>query len=91
MFLIIQLHLTCRKDYMQSLTREEMMKLQMYDVVTNVQKENDKEQVTEGSCKYQVCTYRGICGKYFEKAYTLQQNPLINVSFSFLFSVHYHF
>ena len=68
-----------------------MMKLKMYDVVANVQKENDKEQVIEGSCKYQVCTYRGICGKCVEKFYTLQKNPLINVSVSFLLSIHDHF
>ena len=68
-----------------------MMNLLMYDAIANVQKENDKEQVTEGSFKYQVCTYRGICGRCVDKSYTLQQNPLINVSFSFLFSVNYQF
>ena len=63
MFLIIQLHLTCRKDCMQSPIKEEIMKLQVYDAVANVQKENDKEQVAEGSCKAQVCSYKGTCGK----------------------------
>ena len=48
---------------MQSPTREEMMKLQMYDVVANIQKENDKEQVVEGIYKAKVCSYRGTCGK----------------------------
>ena len=42
MFLIIQLYLTCRKDGMQSPTREEMMKLQMYDAIADVQEENVK-------------------------------------------------
>ena len=52
MFLIIQLYLTCRKDCMQSSTREEMMKLRMCDTiadkndaVTDAQKKND------ASCK----------------------------------------
>ena len=45
MFLIIQLYLTCRKDCMQSPTREEMIKLLMYDTVADVQKKND------ASCK----------------------------------------
>ena len=35
MFLIIQLYLTYRKDCMQSPTREEMMKLRMYDTVAD--------------------------------------------------------
>ena len=53
MFLIIQLYFTYRKDCIQSPTREEMMKLRMYDtvedkndVVTDAQKKND------ASCKY---------------------------------------
>ena len=36
MFLIIQLYLTCRKDCMQSATREEIMKLRMYYEVADV-------------------------------------------------------
>ena len=56
-----------------------MMKLRMYDEVTDVQEKNDvvvdvqekndavadvqekndKEQVAEGSCKAQLCSYRG--------------------------------
>ena len=42
-------------------TREEMMKLWMYDAVADVQEKNDKEQVAEGSCKAQVCSYKGSC------------------------------
>ena len=52
MFLIIQLYLTCRKDCTLSPTREELMKLWMYDTVadkndavTDAQKKND------ASCK----------------------------------------
>ena len=41
MFLIIQLYLICRKDCMQSPTREEMMKLWMYDTIEDVQDKND--------------------------------------------------
>ena len=48
MFLIIQLYLTCMKDCMPSSTREEIMKLRMYDTVadkndavTDAQKKND--------------------------------------------------
>ena len=40
MFLIIQLYLTCRKDCMQSPTREEIIKLWMYEEVAYVQEKN---------------------------------------------------
>ena len=33
------------------------------DAVADVQEKNDKEQVVEGSCKAQVCSYRGTSGK----------------------------
>ena len=48
---------------MQSPTREEIMKLWMYDTVADVQEENVKEQVDEGSCKAQVCSHRGSSSK----------------------------
>ena len=48
---------------MQSPTREKMMKLWMYDAVADVQEKNDKEQVAEGICKDQVCSYRGTSGR----------------------------
>ena len=41
MFLIIQLYLTCRKDGMQSPTREEMMKSRISNIVADVQENND--------------------------------------------------
>ena len=40
MFLIRQLYLTCRKDCMQSPTREEMMKLWIYDTIADVEEKN---------------------------------------------------
>ena len=55
MFLIIHLYLTCRKDGMQSPTREEMMKLRMYDTVADVQEKNDAvtdaQKKNDVSCK----------------------------------------
>ena len=55
MFLIIQLYLTNRKDCMQSPTREEMMKLQIYDTIADVQEKNDAiidtQKKNDASCK----------------------------------------
>ena len=34
----------------------------MHDVVADVQEENVKEQVAEGICKAQVCSYKETCG-----------------------------
>ena len=34
----------------------------------DVQEENVKEQVAKGSCKAQVCSYRGTWGKCVDKA-----------------------
>ena len=63
MFLIIQLYLTCRKDCMQSPTREEMMKLHMYDTIVDVQEKNDAvtdaQKKNDASCKCSCeCTQR---------------------------------
>ena len=33
------------------------------DTVADVQEKNDKEQVAEGSCKAQVCSYKGSCSR----------------------------
>ena len=41
MFLIIKLYLNSRNDCMKSRTREEMMKLWMYDTVEDVQEKNN--------------------------------------------------
>ena len=35
----------------------------MYDAFAYVQEENVKEQVAEGSCKAQACSYRGTSGR----------------------------
>ena len=56
MFISIQLYLTCWKDCMQSPTREEMMKLWMYDTVAYVQENSyavtDAQNKNAKSCKY---------------------------------------
>ena len=44
------------------------MKLRMYDAIENEQKNNDKEQVAEGRCKAQVCSYKGTCGICVDQA-----------------------
>ena len=73
MFLIIQLYLICRKDGMQSPTREEMVNLQMYDTAADVQEKNDAvtdaQKKNDASCK---CTiklwmYKKIMSNMFLK------------------------
>ena len=55
MFLIIQLHFICRKDCMQSPTKEELCKLRMYDTIADVQEKNDAvtnaQKKNDASCE----------------------------------------
>ena len=58
-------HCGCTREewYSYKCTKEECCKLWMYIVVVDVQEENVKEQVVEGICKAQVCSYKGISGR----------------------------
>ena len=53
---------------MQSPTREEMMKLWIYNTVVDVTEDNVNEQFDERSCKAQVCSYIGTSGTCVDQA-----------------------